>query len=617
MHRIVGTLLLMTAAALPATAQHPLLRAADAVEVRADRGQPTLHYRLRVDATDTTGFEVTLAIGNAPADFLLAMPRHPEYDEKYWRQVEALRVASPAGTATITRSDSAAWRVHASGGAVTVTYRVTIRPPGDGLRAAWRPLLRSDGGMIGGPYGLLYVVGAELAPTRVQVQLPTGWSVATGLEPTSDPTEFFAPSATILMDSPFLIGQLRSWRFVEGGAPHRIAYLPAPRATPFDTLRLVRGIQQLSAQAIALFGRAPYREYTFLLQDEAYGALEHLNSVTLGAPSRELAADPTDALQEIAHEYFHAWNLMRIRPAGYPVLAWRPSPPSTGLWWSEGLTMFYADLLLRRAGIPLADSTRRDHLESLITRYLDEPGNSHFSAERVSQAEYSGRPDALGDYQASPHLQGELLGTMIDLAVRQATAGRRTIDDVMREVFHRFGGATGFTSTGLETAIAAVCGCSVKPLFDASIRGNAPIAFDHYLAMAGMRLQVSRTTAQGSDGRAVPDLRVYVWNREGEATARFLIRDPEGSWGRAGLHSGDLVQSVRGAAVPDWPAFRRLLVSLQVGDSVPVVVERGGSVIRTTVVIGPATETSVRITDLPQAGARAAARREEWLAGSQ
>jgi predicted metalloprotease with PDZ domain len=138
--------------------------------------------------------------------------------------------------------------------------------------------------------------------------------------------------------------RIRTWRFTTDGVPHRVVYWPLADATPFDTAAFVGNVERLARQTVALFGRAPYREYAFLFQDGAYGGLEHRNSVTLGAPSADLARDPKWLLAETAHEFIHTWNLMRIHPAEYGDVDYRTQPRTRGLWWSEGLTMFYADL---------------------------------------------------------------------------------------------------------------------------------------------------------------------------------------------------------------------------------------------------------------------------------
>ena len=415
--------------------------------------KPPLQYTLRVDSTNLSTWSVELRIANAPATFRVAMAAHPEYDDKYWRYLKDLSVDG----GTVTREDSAVWRVVRTGTAVpTLRYRIELPPAPEGRRGSWRPFLSPTGGLLGGPHAFLYVVGAEGDAALVRLVLPASWQVATALDRSNDPRRFTAASIDALMESPILAGHLRQWQFTAGGVPHRVVYWPLPDAAPFDTAAFVGGVERIAREAIALFGRAPYREYTFLYQDGAYGGLEHPASVTLGASSTELAKGLSDVLAETAHEFFHTWNLMTIRPAEYRGVDYRTQPPVAGLWFSEGFTMFSADLLLRRAGLPVADSTRTAHLERLMSRYLFGPGNSHHSAEAVSRVAYNAEPGSLGDYNASTHLQGEVIAAMLDFVIRGATRGERSIDDVLRLMFTRFSGKPGFQGADVERSARTV-----------------------------------------------------------------------------------------------------------------------------------------------------------------
>lgn len=603
------------ALAAPALAQHPLRHPVDAVDVRFGRSQPVLHYTLRVDSTDLTMFAVAIRIRNATDTIRLAMAAHPEYDDRFWRYVEDLRIESTSGPATITRTDSALWRAIARGGESTVRYRIKLPAPSAPPRAAWRPFLSPTGGLVGGPHAFMYILGAELAPAHVTLDVPTSWGIATGLTPTADPRTFFAPTADALVEGPMLVGRFRDWRFAVDGVPHRVAYWPSPTATPFDTATFVQSIRRLTEQAVTLFGRAPWREYTFLFQDDAFGGLEHANSVTLGAPSADLARDPHAVLAETAHEFVHAWNLMRIRPAEYQTINYRTQPPTSGLWFSEGLTIFYADLLLRRAALPTQDSTRTARLANLVGRYLANPGNARFSAERVSQVAYNAEPGVLGDYTASAHLQGEVMGSMLDVIVRDATSGRRSMDDVMRLMLERFSAEKGFLGPDVERTVEDVCGCDVTPFFDAHVRGGMPIDFDRYLGLIGLRTRVTWGPAVAPNGQPVLDMRIYAWDPPGSRAAKLVVTNPESVWGRAGLHSGDQVVAVNGAPKRTWVEFRSAaLQNLRVGDTVRVEVERPSGRFTATVVAAALSRPFVTVEEVRGAGAKATTLRASWLA---
>jgi predicted metalloprotease with PDZ domain len=466
----------------------------------------------------------------------------------------------------------------------------------------------------------MYLVSSPLIPSHVAIDVPASWTIATGLEPTADPRIFFAPSAEVLIDSPLLVGQLRSWRFVVDGVPHRVVYWPQPDAAgaapvSFDSAAFVGGIENVARQAVALFGRAPYREYTFLFRDGAYGGLEHFNSVTLGVSSASLATNPNGDIGETAHEFLHTWNLMRLRPAERGGLSYTPAGRTTGLWWSEGLTMFYADLLPRRAGIPVEDSSRVGHLEASIAQYLNNPGNSAVSPERASYAEYGGQPGSLGDYDPSVHLQGEMLGAMLDLIVRDATNDRRSIDDVMRLMLARYAGEHGFTGPDIEQTVADVCRCVVKPFFDAHVRGTTPVDFDRYLGLIGLRTRVEWRRALGRDGRPAVDLSMYAWQPPDQAGLSLLITRPAGAWGRAGLHTNDRLVAINGAPIGTWPELRRVLGGIALGDTVRVEVRRPTGAF-TAVVVGTAfDQPMVRIEEIASATGRQKAMLARWRMG--
>ncbi len=565
-----------------------------------------IQYTLRVDSADLSGWTVTMRFRTTVDTFSLAMAAHPEYDDRYFRFVRDVVVEG----GTVTRADSAVWRFEVPRGFVTVHYRLTLPAAEPGLRASWRPFLTPTGGLIGGPHAFMYFLGREQEPVAVTLELPASWTVATGLWATSDRHVFLANNAESLMDSPILVGRLQEWRFVEGGTPHRVVYWPLPNATPFDTAAFVSGIQRVVHETFALFGSAPYRDYTFLLQDGAYGGgLEHHNSVTMGVASADLAKDPNAVLPETAHEFFHTWNLLAIRPVEYQNISYRTQPPIASLWFSEGLTMFYADLLQRRAGIPVHDSTRSAHIERLVGSYLFNPVYGRFSAEAISRVAYNAEPGELGDYSGSTHLQGELIGAMLDLMIRDATQGQKSMDDVMRLLFSRVERVppppsrrepTPYRIDGrtIEQAVKSVCGCDVTSFFDAYVRGAHTIDFDRYLTLAGLKTQIAWGPAL-YNGEPERDLRVWGYERDG--TLRLVINNPASIWGKAGLHSRDRLIGFNGSSLKTWAELRAKLQELRLGDTVRVEVARPNGPFVATVVVAGFDRPTVRLERLPNA----------------
>jgi predicted metalloprotease with PDZ domain len=574
-----------------------------------------LEYTLRVDPADLSGIAVELRVRSAPAGLRLAAHAHPEYDDKYWRHVEDLRVSTGGGEAvSVTRADSSAWTLANPAGDVIVRYRVRF-PREEGMRAAWRPFLSPTGGLVGGPHSFLYVIGQEEAAASVALDLPADWQVASGLPGPPGARRFDARDLHTLMESPMLVGELRQWTFRVRDVPHRVFYWPLPDATPFDTVAFVRGIEGLATEAVSLFDGMPYDEYTFLIQDGAFsGGLEHPNSVTLGALSANLARNPHADMRELAHEFVHTWNLMAIKPVEYRGVDFRVQQPVSSLWFSEGLTIFYADLLRRRAGLPVEDSTRISRLEGLVARYLSSPGYARFSAEEVSRVAYNASPAALGDYSASTHLQGEVIGLILDIIVRDSTDGRRSMDDVMRLMYRRFTDR-GFTGADVQTAVNEVCGCRVDAFFDAHVRSGSAIAFDQYMRPLGLRVTTTWQPAMRADGQPAVDLRMWGYQLESESFVRLRVGDPASIWGMAGLRTGDRLVSGNGAAIRTWPELRSFLASLAVGDTASIVVQRDGGPVTTRVVLRGLDRPVVRIAPVEDASPRQRRLREAWLAG--
>jgi predicted metalloprotease with PDZ domain len=565
--------------------------------------KPVINYTLRVDSADLSGWAVEIRLRTVSDTFRLAMAAHPEYDDRYFRYVTGFTVEP--SSARVTKVDSGVWQVITPRGDVRVRYRIALPPPpppSSSPRDSWKPFLTATGGLIGGPHAFMYLLGAEAMPVTVTLDLPKSWKIATGLTSQAG-RSFTVPNAATLMDSPMLVGQLCEWRFVERGIPHRVVYWPLPNATPFDTVVFVSGIQRVVHQTLALFGRAPYREYTFLFEDGAYsGGLEHATSLSMGAQSAELARDPQAVIQETAHEFFHTWNLLAIRPSEYRDIDYRTQPPVATLWFSEGLTLFYADLLRRRAGVRVEDSTRIAHLERLLSRLVANPAYARFSAESISRVAYNAQPGALGAYNASTHLQGEVLGTMLDFLIRDATVGRRSMDDVMRMLFDS-SAATRLDGWVVERMVEHVCNCDVTPFLDAYVRGAAPLDYNRYLGLVGLRATVTTGPAV-YNGEPERDLRIFGWE-PGDSSVRLVISNPASIWARAGLHSRDRLVSMDGSPVTTWADLRARLQALRMGDTVRMEVQRETERYATSVVVTGFDRPTVRIEGPPNALGRA------------
>ncbi|HKP74408.1 MAG TPA: hypothetical protein VJT67_02645 [Longimicrobiaceae bacterium] len=571
-------------------------------------------YTLTVDPADLSGYAVEMRIPHAPATLRLAMAAHPEYDDRFFRYVRDFRVESAGGRAgTFVREDSVVWRIQPAGGDAVVRYRIELPPQTARVRTSWTAWLSPTGGLVGGPHSFMYVIGQERAPSRVELRLPRGWTAATSLEPAGGAFAYTAPDFATLMDSPMLVGRLRHWRFAVAGVPHEAAYWPRPDGVAFDTTALVDALRGIVAQSAAIFHGLPYRRFVFLLQDGAYGGLEHENSASLGAPSEELAGDRADFLLSAAHEYFHAWNEVRLRPAGWGGLSYLPPSPTRELWWTEGATMYYADLVLRRAG--LERSSRLEALRSRLSSYLDNPGSAHVSPEQASWT-VNDPPGANGGFSADLWEQGRLIATVLDLAIRDSTAGRRSLDDVMRALVAEHPAPRGFTGMDVERTAGRVCGCSFHRFFERHVRGSELLDFAAALRPLGLRTRVTMQPEVDSAGHPQPDLRVWAYTAPGERRPRLVIDDPRSAWARAGLRTRDVVVAMNGAEMPDRRTFITALRALHTGDRPRLDILRDGHPLGVEVPVGGYQTTRVTFEDLPRVTAAQRAARARWLAAA-
>jgi predicted metalloprotease with PDZ domain len=577
--------------------------------------QPSVAYTLRVDSSHFDVVDVTIRIEHSPGTLRLAMKVHPEYDAKYWQYLDPPWVDGTADdqNARVVRVDSTLWSATLPGGRGVVHYRIHVQSASGAARRAWQPFLQPTGGLVNSPDFFLYLPDFSHVPVSVALEIPSAWRIATALTPTTGPTRFTAPDAAAFLDAPILVGNLREWLFTDRGTRFHIVYWPLPGATPFDTVAFIEEVRRLTGTTLDLFGRAPTREFYFLLQDGAGDALEHRASVTLGIQSAALSRNPRASLTELAHEFFHTWNLVAIHPDTYGALSYRPPARTAGLWWGEGVTLYYADALPRRAGLNDPAVSRLDQLARQLTNYYAAPWSTRVSPEQASLAFSDSpiiNPAATGGY----YLQGELLGNELDALIRDSTHDARGLDDLMRAMFAASAGGAGFTDAELEHAADSVCDCRLGSIFDHQVRGTTLIDATPIVARLGLRILVDSVPAVDSTGHALPDLRLGA-DFTAASGPRLVIRNPLSVWGTSGLKTGDVLASLNSRLIATFADLQRTLNSLRAGDTAVVDVRRDGRPTRIRVFVTGYVIPRVRVVELAHVTDEQRARRRRWLAG--
>lgn len=589
--------------------------------------EPHIYYTVTIDTADLSGFDVTMQIEGAPRSIRLAMAVHPEYNDRYWLYVRNLRAESmgkPTHLAFAVEKENA-WRMQTRNGYAVVHYRIEVPRENPSNRAVWHTALRADGASINSTDAFLYLTDFPLAPVKVTLNIPRHWEIASALYRPGNVAsvggmgQYERPlegTTTALLDSPILLGALRTWTFAAQGVPHRIVYWPLPNAAPFDTTEFASSIERFARQAFALFGKAPYDRYTFLVEDGAWGGLEHVASVSIGAQSSDLAKDPRSSMGEIAHEYFHTWNLVALNPRGLPVASADPPTHTRELWWSEGVTMYYAETLQRRAGIPESGQTRLRDLEKEIDRFYGNAGNAYLSPERGSWASIDPPDLTTGDYLSNYYTQGRLIAHALDIIIADSTGGRRGIDDAMRLMYDRFAKKSAFTGADIEQAASAVCQCKLHGFFEDHVRGAKPIDFNPLLAPLGLRVVLTTEPVADSTGTRYPDLRITAYAPPAGGRMRVRIMDPRTVWTSAGLHTGMEWTSLNRIQIDSFPDFRRAIRSIKLGDVVPLEVVRDGVTQKLNVTVAGYDRTRARVVEIPNATPVQLERRRLWLSAA-
>jgi predicted metalloprotease with PDZ domain len=206
-----------------------------------------------------------------------------------------------------------------------------------------------------------------------------------------------------------------------------------------------------------------------------------------------------------------------------------------------------------------------------------------------------------------------LLGTMLDLIIRDATNGKYSIDDVMRKMMEKYSGAQGFTNKNIEEITATTCSCNVHSFFRDHVYGDKPIDFNKYLSLAGMHFNTKWTTASDSSGKPVPDLQVYAFQSPGNSAVQLGITDPSGCWGKAGLHTKDVILTVNRSAIKTANDFRQIVRRLKIGDTVFIAVQRPAGIFQSKVIVSGYRQPVIRIDELNEITEKQKNLRKAWL----
>ena len=326
-------------------------------------------------------------------------------------------------------------------------------------------------------------VGHRSAASLVRFVVPPGWRIASALAETSDPAVYTAPDYDALVDAPTWLGAFESVPFDVDGKPHFFVFGAGSHFSA-DTMRWqTEQLATVVRTAAAIFGGLPYDKYLFFqlpdtAESDAAGALEHGNSFVGCCGPADLGAD-----RYTAHEFFHLWNVKRIRPAELWPYDYARPVETPSLWVSEGVSEYYGGLIAYRAGFE-TDTAFIGTLRLTMTSIASKEERLFVSPSDASMATWRGYLHEPVSYYRT----GEILGALLDLSIIHDTQGRRGLDDVMRLLYHQFFRRNrGFTPDDLARTVSSIAGRDYTDFFRRYVAGLDTLPFDSILGYAGVR----------------------------------------------------------------------------------------------------------------------------------
>jgi len=463
-----------------------------------------VHYRVEPADLHAHLFRVTLTIARPAAVQQVSLPvwiPGSYLVREFSKNLQKLNARQGTRGATVQQLDKCSWQIKADPLApLTLSYEVYALD--NSVRTAW---LDAQRGFFNGTSLCLRVHGQEAAAHALEV---TGtpstatWHVATGLTPNKINRKGFgtylAAHYDELVDCPVEMGVFWSGEFRAGGVPHR--FVVAGAAGSFDGKRLLADAQKICEEAIRFWHgkrKPPHKSYLFMLNtvDDGYGGLEHRNSTALIASRRDLprvgetrtTEGYTTLLGLISHEYFHTWNVKRLRPAELATYDYTQENYTELLWFFEGFTSYYDDLLLRRAGL-IDNATYLKLITKTINGVAQAPGRKVQSVAQASfdaWIKYYRQDENTANATISYYTKGSLVGLCLDLTLR--AEGRTTLDAVMRALWARCQGGP-MTEQDLLAVLAQLGGRSFAPDIARWVHGTADLPLASLLERHGVQI---------------------------------------------------------------------------------------------------------------------------------
>jgi len=501
---------------------------------------------LEIDRPDPAGQRLTLPAWT-PGSYMV---------RDFARHVIELHASCGGELLAVEKIDKQTWRCSPCDGPLHVEWRVYAKDAS--VRAA---VLDDEGGFCNGSSVFLQPLNVDDGPFELEIFAPgrEGWRASTAMSAVEVDANGFgryrAEDYEELIDHPVRLGHFSRYGFEVRGVPHELVVSGNPR---FDHERLCRDLARACDSHVELFGELPVSHYIFFMNivGSGYGGLEHRASTLLDVARASLPQAGDDERREdyqellglCSHEYFHLWHVKRIRPAAFVPYDLTEERYTTLLWAFEGMTSYYDDLGLLRAGLLPRDAWL-ERMARTITRVHRGPGRlrqsvaeSSFDAWTRFYKQDENAPNAIVSYYA----KGALIAMALDLTLRADTGGDCSLDDLMRALWHRHGRpGIGVDEDGIERLAAEISGLDLDDFFAHALRSTVDLDLAGLLANFGIDLEWAPATAAAG---FVPRMAAHV--REDSGLPRIVRLIEDGAAQRAGLAVGDRLVAIDGVHLP-------------------------------------------------------------------
>lgn len=459
----------------------------------------SLHYHVELHHLHAHQYRVTLRIATPAAQQLVSLPvwiPGSYLVREFAKNLQELNARQNGQPIAVQQLSKHQWQLDCSANApVELSYLVNAYDTS--VRTAWLDQRR---GFFNGTSLLLRVHGQEAQPHQLRIrpsaQVPD-WKLATGLSAVEVDAQGFgtytAGNYDELVDCPVEMGNFWSSSFTARGVPHRFVVAGAPAS--FDGERLLRDTQKICEAEIDFWGVAPHSSYVFMLNvtHDGYGGLEHCNSTALICSRSDLPRQGVDKASDgyvqllglISHEYFHTWNVKRLRPAELVPYNYDQENYTELLWFFEGFTSYYDDLLLRRAGL-IDNATYLKLITKTLNQVQQTPGRKVQSVAQSSfdaWVKYYRQDENTANATVSYYTKGALVAMSLDLKLRQE--GQTTLDAVMRALWQRCQGSA-MSEADVLTVLQALTGRSWEAEFQVWVHGTQELPVTDLLAAHGV-----------------------------------------------------------------------------------------------------------------------------------